>query len=165
DADMRRPFAHHYLGLPNGKGLSDFLTGQATIEEIVREVPGSTLKVVTAGGMSPNPSELVASDLFRQILEYGSDNFDRVVIDVPPVLFIPDGLIVAKHVHSGVLICGSGMVHKKTVKTVKEKFDSIGHSFIGIILNKVNYEKGMGRYKYYRTYKNYYSKIRTAAAK
>ncbi len=158
DADMRRPFAHNYVGTRNEKGLSDYLIGQATMEEIVRDIEGSTLKMISAGNQTPNPSELVASDRFKQLLEYAEQHFDRVVIDVPPVLFIPDGLIIAKHVHSGVLVCGSGMVHKKTVQQVKEKFDSIGHSFIGIVVNKVDYAATGGRYKYYQSYKSYYAK-------
>ncbi len=158
DADMRRPFAHNYMGARNEKGLSDYLTGQATEEEVIRSVEGCSLKLISGGSKSPSPSELVASDRFRQLLDYANDHFDRIVIDVPPVLFIPDGLIVAKHVHSGVLVCGSGMVHKKTVQAVKSKFDSIGHSFIGIIINKVDYSKGTHRYKYYSSYKSYYTR-------
>jgi len=158
DADMRRPFAHNYVIVNNGKGLSDFLVGQASLDEVMQEIEGTTLKIITAGSPTVNPSELVGSERFKELLDRATEMFDRIVIDVPPVLYIPDGLIIAKHVHSGVLVCGAGMVQKKTVATVKEKFDSIGHSFIGIVINRAELDKGAHQYKYYSKYKNYYTK-------
>jgi capsular exopolysaccharide synthesis family protein len=127
------------------------------MEEAVQTVTGSTLKIITAGSGSPNPSELLASETFRNMMDNALNEYDRIVIDVPPVLYIPDGLIIAKHVHSGVLICGSGMVTKKIIKSVVQKFDAIGHSFIGLIINRANLEKEHHRYAYYGTYKDYYA--------
>lgn len=164
DADMRKPFLHTSLGVPNEKGLTDYLVGNVTIDEVIRTVEGTDLKVITAGRRTPNPSELLASERLRELLDRATEMFDRVVIDVPPVLFIPDALVLAKHVHTGVLVCGSGMVDKKTVRTVKEKFDSIGHSFIGAIVNRADYEHEGYRYKYLKTYTKYYKKKRPVVA-
>lgn len=163
DADMRKPFTHTSFNLKNEKGLTDYLVGQATMEEIVRDVEGSTLKVITGGSPTSNPSELLSSDRLRTLLEWAGERFDRVVIDVPPVLFIPDGLVVAKHVHVGVLICGSGMAHRKVVREIKEKFDAIGYSFIGAVINRADYENEGYRYKYFSTYRKYYKKEHEAA--
>jgi len=158
DADMRKPSSHNCLKIKKEKGLADYLIGAASAEEVIQSVPGSALKAVAAGGNTPNPAELLASDRFRDLLDYASQQFDRVVIDVPPVLYIPDGLIVAKHIHSGVLVCGAGMVDKKAVKAVIDKFEAIGHAFIGIIINRADYEDQGYRFKYYKTYKSYYTK-------
>lgn len=158
DGDLRKPYLHAYLGIKNDKGLTDYLIGANTLDDVIRDIPGSTLKMITAGSVSPNPSELLSSEGFRVLLEKSLERFDRVIIDVPPVLYIPDGLVVAKHVHSSVLVCGSGMVFKKVVRTVVEKFDAIGHSFIGVVINRADYENEKYRYKYFHTYKNYYSK-------
>ncbi len=158
DGDLRKPYLHSYLGIKNEKGLTDYLIGSVSMEEVIRSISGSTLKMITAGSTSPNPSELLSSESFRALLEKALETFDRVIIDVPPVLYIPDGLVVAKHVHSSVLVCGSGMIFKKVVKTVVEKFDSIGHSFIGVVINRADYEHEKYRYKYFSTYKSYYSK-------
>jgi len=157
DGDLRRPFLHSYLGLKKDKGLTDFLVGSADLPEVIRQVPGSTLSIVVGGNKTLNPSELLSSDRFQAFLEGVSGLFDKVVIDVPPVLYIPDGLIVAKHMHACVLICGAGMVQKKVVKSIVEKFESIGHPFIGAVINRADYEKEGYRYKYFSHYKNYYS--------
>jgi capsular exopolysaccharide synthesis family protein len=158
DADLRKPYLHNYLGVENHKGLTDFLMGTATWEEVIRPVTSSTLKIITAGNPSPNPSELLASDNFKNMLDKALEQYDRVIVDVPPVLYIPDGLIIAKHVHSGVLVCGSGMIHKKVLQSVIQKFNAIGHTFVGIVINRVDYEKNQYRYSYYNTYKDYYAK-------
>ncbi len=157
DADLRRPFVHNYLDIRNDRGLSDYLSGRATMEEIMQSSVMEGLKVVTGGSPLPNPSELLASERMAQFLDHMSGQFDRIVIDVPPVLYIPDGLIVAKHIHSGILVCGSGMIERKIAQRVKEKFDAIGHALIGVVINRANYEKEAYRYRYYKTYKNYYS--------
>ena len=157
DADIRRPTLHTYLDVPNAKGLTDFLIGNISFEEAVIAIPGTSAKVTTGGQPSPNPTELLASERFKEFLEKALLEYDRIVIDVAPVLYIPDGLIVAKHVHSGVLICGSGMIDKKAVKVVKSKFDAVGHSLIGVIINRADYAKEGYRYKYLYAYRNYYS--------
>jgi tyrosine-protein kinase Etk/Wzc len=165
DADMRRPFLHNFFGIKNEKGLTDYLIGAASVSEIVRSVPGTPLKIITTGAKTPNPSELLGSERFKELLDTVSKNFDRLVIDIAPVLYMPDALIVAKHVHSSVLVCGSGMVHKKVVHDVKEKFESIGHSFIGIIINGVDYEKESYKYAYFKDYKKHYATEKAPAKK
>ena len=156
DGDLRKPSLHNYLGFRNDKGLTDYLVGAATIDEIIQPMRNNPLQLITAGSVSRNPSELLASERFRELLDRCGERFDRIVIDVPPVLYIPDGLIVAKIVHTGILICGADMVNKETIQEVKEKFDSIGYSFIGAIINRADFEREGYRYKYYGTYKSYY---------
>ncbi len=156
DADLRKPILHRYLNLRNEKGLSDYLVGSATMDEIIQPLRNEGLQLITAGTISPNPSELLSSERFRELLDKCGLRFDRIVIDVPPVLYIPDGLIVAKVVHTGILVCGAGMVHKKTIKQVKDKFDSIGYAFIGSIINRADFDRQGYLYRYYGTYKNYY---------
>ncbi len=158
DADMRKPFLHTHFQMTNEKGLTDYLIGAASISDIIRVVPGTDMKIITAGSQTLNPSELLASESFGTLLDKVSQDFDRLVIDVAPVLYIADGLILAKNVHSGILVCGSGMVHRNIVRNVKEKFDAIGHSFIGVIINKADYDRDSHRYKYFRAYHKHYAK-------
>ena len=156
EADLRKPAAGRYLHLDSGvPGLSDYLTGNAGLEEVSRQGPVETLKVITAGKEKApaNVSELLSSDRFRKLLEDADQMYDRVVIDVPPVLYIPDGLIISKIVHTGVLVCGSGMVYRKTVKIIAEKFNAIHFAIIGAIINRADYSK---EHHYYNSYYSYY---------
>lgn len=157
DADLRRPFLHTHLAVKNQKGLTDFLVGNATMEEVIVSLDNTPLKLVTGGTISPNPSELLASERFADFLAQASERFERILIDAPPVLYIPDGLIVAKQAHSSILVCGSGMVDRQIARSVKEKFEAVGHPLIGVVINRMNYEGESYKYKHYGSYKKYYS--------
>lgn len=156
DADMRKSTLDRYLNLKNGLGLSDFLLGAASLEEIVQTIPGSSLEVITAGATTtPYSPELLSSEKFRNFLDYASAHYDRVVVDVPPALHIPDALIVAKYIHTGILVCSANMVYKKMAVQLKEKFDSVNLSLIGGVINRADYKKedyySQKYYKYYGT--------------
>jgi len=60
-------------------------------------------------------------------------------------------------VHTGVLVCRSGMVRKRTIRQVNDKFKSINYTFIGAIINRTDFNRDAHRYEYYKTYKNYYT--------
>ena len=158
--DIRRPFLAKYLNVQESAGLTDFLVGSVKLENIIYDVQGTAMKLVTGGTSSPNPVELLESKYLAEFFERVSLNFDRIIIDVAPALFIPDGMIVSKHIHSNILVCGAGMVHKRVAKTLIDKFKEVGHPFIGVIINRANYQHGAYgyRYKYYKAYQSYYKK-------
>ncbi len=158
DADLRRSFLHRYFNVTHDIGLTNYLVGSATLDEIIFSVPNSNLKIITGGALVPNPSELLSSQRFKEFLELASENFDKIIIDSPPALYIPDGLIIAKFVHACVLVCGANMVDRKAAKAIKDKFDVAGGhgKLVGAIINRVNYKKEGYRYRYYKSYKNYY---------
>jgi capsular exopolysaccharide synthesis family protein len=124
DCDLRRPVLAARLGLPDGPGLTDYLTGHAQPAEILRSVPmihqrlnGGTngkasptyvddqrLVCVTAGTPAPRPAELLASDAFRTFLTEVSDVYDTVILDSAPLLAVSDTLEVVPSV-SAILLC------------------------------------------------------------
>ena len=96
DADMRRPSVHKALRMPNERGLSQLLAGQARMREVVQRTHDPNLLAITAGRTPANPSELLASDRMRALisgLETGP--FDWIIIDTPPVLAVTDAVILA----------------------------------------------------------------------
>lgn len=163
EADLRKPSISKYLPFPpSAPGLAEYLAGKASIDEVMLNGPIETLKVIKATREARVESvpELLSSERFRTLLNDAGEKFDRVLIDVPPVLYIPDGLIVAKNVHTGVLVCRSGMAHRRTVKTVMEKFDAIHFSLIGTIINQSDHSKEQYNYGY-KSYYSYYTEDRT----
>jgi len=160
-ADIRRPLLAKSLGVSDQrKGLTDFLIGNVPhASDVIYDVPQSFMKLLPAGGNSPNPTELLESKRFPELLDSVSRDFDRVIIDVPPVLYIPDGFMIARHVHSSILVCGSDMVNKRVVKDLVKKFSDLNHPFIGIVINRAAF--GTAAYykhsKYYQAHKKYYS--------
>ena len=160
-SDIRRPLLAKYMGVSAGKGLTDYLVGAVSnLSEIIYDVPESTLKLLPAGHHTPNPTELLESRRLQELLEKVSKDFDRVIIDATPILYIPDGFMLAKHVHSSILICGSGMIHRRVARDVIKKFSDLNHPFIGIVINRVVYGQGAysHHYKYYKAHEKYYKK-------
>ncbi len=160
-SDIRRPLLAKYLGVSVSKGLTDYLVGAVSDpSEIVYSVPGSPLKLLPAGHHTPNPTELLESRRLQELLDKVSKDFDRVIIDATPILYIPDGFIIAKHVHSSILICGAGMIHRRVARDVIKKFSDLNHPFIGIVINRAVYGRGAYsyHYKYYKAHEKYYKK-------
>ncbi|MBF0253683.1 MAG: polysaccharide biosynthesis tyrosine autokinase [Candidatus Omnitrophica bacterium] len=141
DTDLRKPKLHEYLHLNNAKGLTDYLVGAAELREVVRPVPGTSLNVITAGQPTLNATGLISSDRFHGLIESLGETYDRVIVDTPPILRVPDALIIAKSVPCGILVCGSRIVDKKAVKKAKQKFDLMRRTLVGIILNRLDYER------------------------
>ena len=165
-SDIRRPLFAKYLGVSVNKGLTDYLVGVVSnLSEIIYDVPDSTLKLLPAGHHTPNPTELLESKRLQELLEKVSKDFDRVIIDATPILYIPDGFMLAKHVHSSILICGAGMVHRRVARDVIKRFNDLNHPFIGIVINRATYGQGAYsyHYKYYKAHEKYYKKEEISA--
>src|SRR5436190_3004001 len=95
DADCRRPRQHKIFNIPNDVGLSSVLTKSADVRDTIREacVPG--LYVMGSGPIPPNPSELLVSTRFKELLDSVRDQYDYVFVDTPPLLAVTDPCVVA----------------------------------------------------------------------
>ena len=158
DGDLRKPSVHKIFNLKNEKGMTNCLVQGVGPESLAQRIEGPhELYVLTAGPVTPNPSVLLGSAAASRFLENAADHFDRVIIDVPPSLHIPDGLMLASRVHGVVLVFSCGRVHIDVAKKLKQKLSVAGGLVIGAIINRVNYEGISSPYsKYYRQYNKYY---------
>ncbi|OWY60743.1 hypothetical protein B7486_67535, partial [cyanobacterium TDX16] len=103
--DLRQPRVHEHLGVAPEPGLTSVLLGEVTLDEALQRVPDTgKLRVLAAGGVPPNPSELLSSDAAIQVLERVGDGADLVLIDSPPVLPVTDALVLAQQVDGVVLV-------------------------------------------------------------
>jgi len=157
DSDLRRPYLHVHLGIKNQAGLAEFLSGAADLKEIVQDVPDSTLKIITGGILKTNSAQLLASTTkLKELLDAMLPEYDYILIDAPPVLYIPDGLIIAKHVQGVVLITSAGVVRRQVLQAVKHKFDAMNRTVIGAVINRANHSMDIKFQRYFKQYKNYY---------
>ncbi len=109
DADMRRPSLHRVFGVKTDCGLSDILLSKSAENSIVG-IPGLNLDFLPAGTLPPNPSELLGSSRFEQLITELEHIYDYIIVDTPPVLAVSDTLMLSK-VAAGVLLTCR---HKKT---------------------------------------------------
>jgi capsular exopolysaccharide synthesis family protein len=139
DADLRKPSIHPLLGLENQKGLSDFLNDTLSLKEIIQPVHGSSLQVVTAGHLSQNSTQLLGSRKLEEFLRQAEAEFDRVLIDTPPALYIPDALLVSEHAKNVIVISKAEKTLQKDLVRLIEKLASINLQMVGVMINAVNF--------------------------
>jgi len=150
DADLRRPTLHKTLGIDNTIGLSHLLTDQATPRDAIRMASMPNLWVMTAGQVPPNPSELLASDRMKTLLDPMHGWFDWVIVDTPPVLAVTDAVILAPLAAGVAFVIRSEMTPRRHVRRALETLMTGQPKLHGIVLNGVDLERN----KYY--YSRYY---------
>lgn len=135
DADLRRPRLGWLLDVEERPGLGDFLAGDATLPEVVRKVPGSALMVMPAGPPREDAGQLVASTTMRTFLEQARSHFDEIYLDVPPVLPVADGALLAAQSDGTVLVVRAGSTSRGLVWQAVESLG--GSRVLGCVLNGV----------------------------
>jgi capsular exopolysaccharide synthesis family protein len=114
DTDLRRPGVHELLGLSPGPGLVDVLTGTATLEEALVEIPEYRLSVLRAGRTYDRPAELLGSAPMRRLVDSLRAQFDRIVIDSAPAT-VTDPIAVAALADTLVLVVRAGATTKPAI--------------------------------------------------
>ncbi len=157
DADLRKSVmrSRHKKGKVR-LGLSNLLVGKSNITDTICSTDISTLFMIFAGPVPPNPSELLDSKRFAKLMEETRKAFDLIIIDTPPLGSVIDAAIISKYCDGAILIMESGAISYHFAKKVKEQLSVTGCKILGCVLNKVNLSgKGYyGKYygKYYGTY-------------
>jgi capsular exopolysaccharide synthesis family protein len=157
DTDMRKPRIHHIFNGENGAGLSNFLSGHANLESIVKKTEVPNLYYIASGPVPPNPSELLGSNLFKSMMDSLGKRFDHIVLDSPPVLGFADSLILSSTVDGVILVVLGGKTPKETLQRAKEVLHQVNAKILGVVINRVDLQRGHYGYYYYR-YHYYYGK-------
>ncbi|HEV8316947.1 MAG TPA: polysaccharide biosynthesis tyrosine autokinase [Vicinamibacterales bacterium] len=166
DGDMRRPSLHKAMHLPNDRGLSDLLTGQARMREVVQRTGDPNLLVITAGRTPGNPSELLASYRMKAFVQQlGMGPFDWVIIDTPPVLAVTDAVILAPIVSGITFVLGAEMTRWRLAERAIEILQAGKPLSISAVLNRVDFDRNRYYYsRYYgHQYKSYYAEAPLAS--
>lgn len=145
DADLRRGRLANYLGRSPKGGLTELLTGQSDLEVIAQPTGVDGLHFIAAGAYPPNPSEILASARFSELLDHFERQFDLVLIDTPPLLAVPDAASVANIAGSTVLVMRAGANTERHIAESLEKLRRARARLIGGVLNAVP-QKSAGRY-------------------
>jgi polysaccharide biosynthesis transport protein len=154
DCDLRRPSVARILNIPNGKGMSNYLTGNNKADELIHQCASeSNLWIIPSGPTPPNPAELVSSPLMAALLQELSGRFKYIIVDSPPLLAVTDATIVSTLVDGCVLIVESGVTPKKMILRASKMLSSANARLLGVVLNKVRVHHD-GYYDYY--YRGYY---------
>ncbi|RPJ36997.1 MAG: polysaccharide biosynthesis tyrosine autokinase, partial [Chloroflexi bacterium] len=155
DADLHRPRVHSAFKLDSRPGLSSlFIKPEIYLNGSLQATASEKLRVVAAGELPPNPSELLGSNKMREILSTVLERSEMVLVDTPPVLSVTDAVVLAPMVDGVLIVVKPGITHMSALKVAVEQLRYVGANIIGVVINGI--ESSGGRYGYY--YKSYYYK-------
>ena len=158
DADIRKSvFINRMHPDRQTCGLSQYLSGQKTMEECLYSSNIENLDVIFAAPYSPNPTELFEESLFGELISYARDHYDIIVIDTAPLGSVIDAAIIARFCDGAIMVIESGNVGKKMLSKTKNQLFHSGVRVLGAVLNKVPMQKGSyyGSYYYGNNYGKY----------
>lgn len=161
DADMRKPSIHKYLGIKTDRGLSDYLSGQVELSDVLINTGLGRLVLLPAGNACSNPAELLSSNRMKELVKEMKHRYaDRyIVIDTPPVLVSADAISMSNHVDGVIFVVQAAKTSEKTVKKAINLLK--GAIMLGIVYNNVPDYLGKNLNPYY--YHQYHRDDRTAA--
>jgi polysaccharide biosynthesis transport protein len=139
DADLRRPSIHKTLGMGPKLGLSNVLTGTATLQQAI--IPSTILPelfMLPAGTPPPNPAELLASTKMKDILGELRKHYDHIVIDSPPTLSVTDAVVMSTSADAVVLVIRSGHTTKPALRRARDILLQVNARVCGVLVNAVN---------------------------
>ena len=153
DCDMRRPTLAEKLNIQKHPGLSDFLTGQCGLENLVQfcglKGNKNAFHVITAGQNPPNPIELLSSARMEKLLLGLRDICDYVILDLPPVVEVSDALVLAANADGFLLVVRQDRCNRQGLMDTVRQFEFVDARILGAVFNCT--KDGSGK-KYYRKY-------------
>jgi capsular exopolysaccharide synthesis family protein len=152
EGDLRRPRLLEYMGFEGAIGLTDVLIGRIDVDDALQQFGRSTLWMMGAGPIPPNPSELLGSANMRAMLDQLTDRFDYVIIDAPPLLPVTDAAVLSTVVDGALVIVGADVVQRDQLRHALGSLEAVNGTVLGLILNRVATVSGRG----YGTYAYHY---------
>ena len=150
DVDMRKSAMQSRLK-PEGqiKGLSHYLTGMATLEEVIfsTDLPG--LHVIFSGAYVPNASELLGNPIFQQLIHLLKQQFDYVIVDTPPLGQVIDCAVIARELDGVALLIDTTHNSRRLERRLKTQLEKSGGKLLGVVLNRVDFKDKLAYYGKY----------------
>lgn len=134
-------------------GLTEFLSGTADLSHGLCDTNIENLFVVQSGSVSPNPTALLQSKNFNDMIETLRKYFDYIIIDTPPIGIVIDAAIITQKCDASILVTATGEANKRDIQKAKQQLKQTGKLFLGVVLNKLDIS--VNKYAVYGSYGNY----------
>ena len=153
DCDMRSPSVHHELNIPNGSGLSNYLSGNvANIETLIHESGSDGLFIMTAGPQPPSAPELLSGEHFEALIKEASARFDHIVLDAPPVMGLADAPLIASQIGGTLFVIESHGTKKSMARVAIGRLRAANAVILGVVLTKFDQKRAQYGYGYDYSY-------------
>jgi polysaccharide biosynthesis transport protein len=152
DADFRRPRVHKIFGVDNTVGVTGVIDGDFEIADVVQESEVKNLSILPCGRRPHNPSELLTSREFDELLGVLREQYDLIIVDTPPVLAVTDPLNVAPRVDGVLVVLRLTKAARVTSEQTLEALEEVGAKVLGVVVNGVGKGSDYSSYSYGKKY-------------
>ncbi|WP_430429993.1 GumC family protein [Parasphingorhabdus sp.] len=148
DLDLRRPSQHRFFGLKNDHGMSDLLSQNATIPDVLQKTEHENISFISSGAIPPNPTELLASNHATEVLRKLETEFDIVLVDSAPLLGLADAVVIGATVETCVFVIEANRNSTSTVRSAINRLLQGGAKLTGVLLCKFDRKQAGYNYDY-----------------
>ena len=156
DADLRRPSQHRFFQVSNEQGLTDFLTTDISLDQLILPTAEKNLFVLPSGRLPIDAVGVLNSQRMLDLIQQVKKNYDMTFFDSPPILGVSDASIIASSVDLTVVVVQHRRFPKSMLQRVKQGLINVGANVIGCVLNNTDIRNDE-YYEYYTSYYQYYS--------
>jgi len=147
--DLRKPRLHEFFGLPNMRGFTSVLLGDAEVNDVLIPVPEEDgLLLLPSGPIPPNPSELLSGARTRALFDQLASDFDVVVIDTSPILPVTDASVLATFTDAVILVAAANTSTKRDIRRAMELLSRVDANIVGTVLNRASQTDSYAYYRY-----------------
>lgn len=156
DADLRRPRLHTFFDINNSVGLTNYLTTDLLLEDVILQTPIDNLYFMPSGILPTDAAGILNSRRMSELIQDVKQRFDLVLVDSPPILGVSDAAVLASEVDLTMLVVQHRKLPRNMLLRVKQAVENVGGHVIGVVLNNVDVRSD-SQYQYYTSYYTYYS--------
>jgi capsular exopolysaccharide synthesis family protein len=164
DCDLRRARLHRVFKKTSAAGVSSVLQDPSSLDQALMTTDVPNLSLLAAGPHVPNPAELLQSESFERLLASLKGQFDRVIVDSPPVLVVTDAAVLGSRVDATVVVVRARRTRRDVAQQVLRKMTELGANVAGVVLNAMEEPKRKGGYYYGYYSRDRYNSARDASA-
>ncbi len=154
DCDLRKPRVHRYLKMQLGEGVSNYICGYAEYDKVLQKDLPQGFDLITAGEIPPNPTEILASERFSELIERLKGEYDYIFFDTPPVTVVADAAIVSASASGVVVVVKADFTTYDVLDQTVESLNKVDAKIFGFILTNTAAKNSSRRYERYK-YKYY----------
>jgi capsular exopolysaccharide synthesis family protein len=156
DADLRRPRLHTMFDIANSVGLTNYLTTDLQLEDVILQTATENLYFMPSGILPADAAGILNSRRMSELIQDVKGRFDLVLIDSPPILGVSDASVLASEVDLTMIVVQHRKLPRNMLMRVKQAVENVGGTVLGVVLNNVDVRSD-SQYQYYTSYYTYYS--------
>jgi capsular exopolysaccharide synthesis family protein len=146
--DLRKPKIYQDFSLTNNEGISSYLIGKSTLENIIQKSYVPNLDIIMAGPIPPNPTELIASEKNDELFAKLKEMYDYIIIDTPPVGLITDAYLLMKYADANVYVTRQNFTNKKVFASIIGDIQKRNIGKFNILVNDIRLDLNSTSYGY-----------------